>query len=124
MSFSIGDTVFDKLGRPGVVLGRDEQARLVVEREGENYEKARRRGFVNGLPAENREQFNKIIDEVLQIKDGNEKVAKLTEQIETLKVDPRNHAVTRYLESELIHVMNTEGIQPRQYKVSELSIRE
>lgn len=124
MSFRVGDTVFDQMGRPGVMTGRDEQSQLIVERQGETYEKARRRGFINGLTTDQRTKFNEVMDKVLEAKDPKERVNQLTNKLEELKVDPRNHIVTRYLQGEFTHIMNTEGIHPRTYKVDEFNIRE
>lgn len=124
MSMRIGDTFFDHLGRPGLVTGRDDRNRLQVETKGENYDKARGRGFINGLEAEQRQQFNEVMDQIFALKDPREKVGKLSEKIDELKNDPRNFVVTRYLESELTHLMNTEGIQPKVYLVDEYFVRE
>ncbi len=124
MSFSIGDTVFDKKGRPGTVIGRDEKAQLVVDQKDDAYQKARRRGFVNGLKDDQRVKFNEVIDQVLEKETTRERVDQLQEKIDELRTDPRNHAVTRYLEGEMLHMMNSEGLHPRSYKVQELSVRE
>lgn len=124
MSFSIGDTVFDKKGRPGTVVGRDDKAQLVVDKKEETYQQARRRGFVNGLKEEQRVKFNEIIDQVLAKEDVHDRIDQLNEKIDEMRTDPRNHVVTRYLEAEMLHMMNSEGIHPRTYKVQELSVRE
>lgn len=124
MNFRVGDAVFDQAGRPGVMTGRNEQNQLIVERQGEAYEKARRRGFINGLTQDQRTKFNEVMDKVFELKDPKARVSELTTKLDELKLDPRNHIVTRYLQGELTHIMNTEGIQPRTYKVDESNIRE
>lgn len=124
MSLSIGDTVFDKKGRPGTVVGRDDKAQIVMDQKDEVYQKARRRGFVNGLQEDQRIKFNEVIDQVLEKEGVQERLDSLNEKIEELRVDPRNHVVTRYLEGEMLHMMNSEGVHPRVYNVQELSVRE
>lgn len=121
---SIGDTLFNKDGRPAVVVGKkDESGALIMQREGPEFEATRRRGYINGLPPQTRPQFNEIIDAVNGKKDPKEKVAMLHEKIGELKVDPRNHMITRYLEGELAYIMNSSGITPREYATTEFNLK-
>jgi hypothetical protein len=124
VGLSVGDTIFSGKGQPGVITKKDvESGELTIEREGENLEKTRRMGFINGIPAARRAEFNKIITEVRAEKESQKQIQMLTKKIEELKVDPRNFVLTKYLESEMAHIMNTEGIHPKEYKISEDSAR-
>ena len=124
MGLTIGDTIFAANGKPGVVTEKDPKSgRLTVEKEGDTFEKQRRLGYVNGLPAERRGEFNQILSEVRDESDPRKQIALLTQKIEELRVDPRNHILAKYLESEMAHIMNTEGIQPRTYTVPADSVR-
>ena len=118
------DIVFDSQGRPGVVTGHNEQTgELVVQTEGPLYEAARRRGVVNGLTEQERRDMTKVIEEVKGIPDPGEKVLALQARIDKLKQDPRQHVVTRYLEGQLVHLMLTEGVHPREFSTDELNLR-
>ena len=120
----IGDTVFDRAGHPGVVVARNpKNESLTVQRKGEKLEKTRRIGFINGLEPKDRKTFDSLITEIKKEKDPRNRVIKLQAKVDELKLDPRNHVVTRYLEAELAHIMNTEKINPREYTVPQESIR-
>jgi hypothetical protein len=123
-SIFVGDTLFNADGRPGVVVGKNRQeGDLLIQRQGEQFDAARRRGYINGLPPEGRKQFNEIIDKLLNIEDSKEKVSVLSAKIQELKEDPRNHLLTKYLEGELAYLMNSSGIFPKEYKISETDIK-
>jgi hypothetical protein len=123
-TISLGDVVFGPDGKPGVVVGRRPETReLVVEKQGPEYDKARSRGFINGVPPSHKPKYNEIIDKVLELKSPREKVQMLTDRIEELKVDPRNHQLIKYLEGELSHVMNTAGESLQKYVVAESEVK-
>ncbi|MGE0174273.1 MAG: hypothetical protein AB7T49_15860 [Oligoflexales bacterium] len=123
-TISAGDIVFGPDGRPGVVVGRKpETNELLVEKGGPEYEKARRRGFINGVPQNHRPKFNEIVDQVLELKTPREKIQMLTDRIGELKQDPRNHLLTKYLEGELSHVMNAAGESMQTYAVEESEVK-
>ena len=67
--------------------------------------------------------MDKVLDEVGGIPDPEEKVRALSEKIDQLKMDPRQHVVTRYLSGELAHIMMTERVRPREYSSDELEVR-
>lgn len=120
MVLRIGDTYFNKDGVPGTVTARDpKKGTLTVEREGETFDKNRRYGFINGLEAEDRKVFQSVLDAMREKPEAVERVNFLHQTIEQIKEDPRKTVLSRYLEGELAHVMNTEGIYPRVYKVDE-----
>ena len=124
VSFNVGDTVFLQTGQPGVVVGRKEGTNeLIVQKEGERFEKTRSRGFINGLSPEQRDNFNHIMDDIRKLENPRDRVSKLHSQIEKMSLDPRLHMITRYLEGELAHIMNTHAIQPKEYYVDETDLR-
>lgn len=125
MSLKVGDTFFDTHGRPATVVERNpKENHLVVEREGERFEAARKKGFINGLSIAQREQYDEILKEIREEEEEPEgQVKLLQEKIDELSNDPRNHVVTRYLRSQLGHVLNSEKINPRVYKVDLDNIR-
>lgn len=121
----VGDTVFDHHGRPGVVVENNkEEEKIVVQRRGPVMEKARFRGFINGLPQKDREEYQEIIDEVNEHNKPGEKIQLLQEKIEELRHDPRKHIVTRYLEAQMGHIMNSEKLHPRHYVVDSTFLRD
>ncbi len=116
----IGDSLFNREGHPGFVVNRDiKKQTLQVETEGPDWEKGRRYGFVNGLEPSQREDYENIIDQMRERSETRERVDFLHDQIETLKQDPKRGVLTRYLQGEMAHIMNSEGIAPRIYSIDE-----
>lgn len=125
MGLGVGDVIFRQNGQPGVVQKRDEDTgNLTVETKGEAYENRRKAGFINGLKGEDRQSFDAIILESRGIKEPVKRVQYLQEQIAKLKEEPSksNMQLTRYLESEVGHIVSSEGIQPRTYEVMESKV--
>ena len=124
MSLKIGDTYFDRHGRAAVVVDKDPvTSELVLERQGENFEKSRSLGVINGLKKLEREQFQEIMKDVRSEQDPAEQIKKLTDKIQELNENPKNIIISRYLVSEKAHIMNTERLNPRTFVVEEDSIR-
>lgn len=120
MGFKVGDSYFNRDGRPGVVASRDPETQaLEIEREGPTFEKTRAAGYINGLKEDERSDFQSILLAMREKPEVADRVTWLQSQIDVLKQDPRRHVLTRYLESELSHIMNSEGIYPRTYRVAE-----
>ena len=118
-----GDIVYGPGGKPGIVQKRDSlTGKLTVENQGPEYQKARKYGFINGLPGPERAQYQAIIDKVREHEDPKMRISALSTQIDELKDDPRNHRLVRYLESEMAHIMFSEEISPRTYKLDEEKI--
>ncbi len=125
MGLAVGDVIFRQNGQPGVVQKRDEATgNLTVETKGEAYENRRKAGFINGLKGEERQSFDAIILESRGIKEPVKRVQYLQEQITKLKGEPSkgNMQLSRYLESEVGHIVSSEGIQPRTYEVMESKV--
>ena len=124
-SIRAGDILFDSLGKPGLVTKVDRDANeLTLERRGEKYDNARAKGLLNGLTKENRSEFNEAMAEIREHQKPRDRVHALNKKVEELRADPRKFQVVRYLEGELSHIMNTEKLNPREYKVNLDSIRE
>lgn len=120
MVLRVGDALFNRNGNAGFVVKRDaEKQTLDVAQSGPEYEKGRRYGFINGLEPNVRKEFEEVIDKARELEEPRERVDFLHKQIEVLKEDPRRGSLTRYLQGEMSHIMNSEGISPRIYTVDE-----
>ena len=123
MSVKIGGPIFNNKGMPGIVIDRDQKtAELVVDRGQESFEKATRHGFLLGMDSKMRDDFNDVMDRIKSLKEPKEKVLALQTKIHELRTDePTKEGLrlSRYLESELFHVMSTYRYEPRIYRVSE-----
>ncbi|RYZ79673.1 MAG: hypothetical protein EOP04_27300 [Proteobacteria bacterium] len=92
---------------------------MKIATSGPEYEKGRRYGFINGLEPDQRKEFETIIDSMRDQAGTRERVDFLHQQIETLKEDPKRGVLTRYLQGEMAHIMNSEGLSPRIYTIDE-----
>lgn len=116
----IGDSLFNREGKAGFVVDRDPKKQTIqVETKGPEWEKSRRYGFINGLEPAQRQDFEAIIDQMKIQGEARERVDFLHDQIETLKQDPKRSVLTRYLQGEMAHIMNSEGLAPRSYSIDE-----
>jgi hypothetical protein len=116
----VGDSLFNRDGKAGFIVARDpKKETLQVATEGPDFEKSRRYGFINGLEPHQRQEFEQIIDTMRDKSEARERVDFLHEQIETLKQDPKRGVLTRYLQGEMAHIMNSEGVNPRIYSIDE-----
>ncbi len=123
MGFKVGDSFFNRDGYPGVILGREQKTEaLIVEKEGPNFDKTRKLGYINGLSPQERGEFESIITEMRERQDPRERVSWLHDKIDTMKMDPKQQVLTRYLEGEMAHIMNSEGISPRVYTIDETKV--
>ncbi len=120
MGFKVGDSYFNRDGYPGVVLGRDPRSQaLIVEKQGPEYEKTRKVGYINGLEPEQRAEFEAIINEMRTQPGTRERLGFIHQKIEGLKYDPTKQVLVRYLEGEMSHLMYSAGISPRVYTIDE-----
>ncbi len=123
MGFKVGDSYFNRDGYPGVILDRDQKTdQLIVEKDGPNFNKTRNIGYINGLSPQERGEFESIITKVRENKDPRERVAMLQGVVEQLQNDPKKQVLSRYLEGEMSHIMNSEGISPRIFKIDETKL--
>lgn len=122
MGFKVGDNYFNRDGYPGVIVGRDKQEALMVEKQGPRFDKARNIGYINGLSPKERGEFEDIIMSMREKKDPRERVEWLQRMVEHFQTDPKKQVLTRYLEGEMAHIMNSEGIHPRIYTIDETKL--
>ncbi|MBF0442933.1 MAG: hypothetical protein HQK54_13585 [Oligoflexales bacterium] len=122
-SLNVGDVTFLGNGKPALVVGFNENTGEYITRtKGEEFEKTRKNTFINGLSPEERGRYNEIVDKVHNLNDPKKKIEELVSKIEKFKMDPRQHKITRYLESELFHTMQNFGVEPREYMVEESKV--
>ncbi len=114
----VGDSTFSSQGKPGYVSNRNPMSgELTVGTDRKEVIQRFRHGYINGLSEPQRVDFEKILDNIKSIEDPEKRVSELQAKIEELNIDPRNRLVTNYLNAELFHLMNSAGIQPKQYTV-------
>lgn len=125
MTLRIGDSVFIRSGDPAIVKSRDPATgKLRLDQEYAHVQHEMRHGYINGLPAEDREQLYRILDEVKgDTTDPRERVEKIGAHLAEIESDPTRLPLTRYLRAEMAHIMNTHNIRPREYTANEIKAR-
>lgn len=127
MSNSIrqGDTVFVRTGDPLTVLERDSATGLAkLEKNPEEVKKNTRHGYINGLNTENRKIFNEIMDDIKSSTENpEERIQKLQEHLNELEKDPKQMMLAKYIRSEMIHIMNSYSIKPKEFTIHESRVR-
>ena len=123
MKVNRGDIVFNNTGMPAVVMDRNEiTGELKVQAKGDTFEQTRKHGFINGLSPEDRSTFYNIIDSIKTLENPAKQVAEYTKQIDTLKDDPKNRFLVRYLTAEKAHLMFSENIEAAEYSMWESKV--
>lgn len=125
MSVRVGDSVFIRSGLPATVKERDSNSgQLKLESDLDKVQEETRHGYINGLSPDNRGRFNELLDAVKEATDDPAgRVEDLLGRLTELDKDPRNHQLSRYVRAEMVHIMNTHAIKPREYAVSESKTR-
>ncbi|MFW7377614.1 MAG: hypothetical protein ACOH5I_02245 [Oligoflexus sp.] len=120
MTYQRGDLIFSRNGQPGMVMDRKPvDQSLIVQQHGEDYEKSRKYGYVNGLSPAERQDYQVAIDEARKESSPNLRVESLRKKITDLQFDPSRQVLKRYLEAEMAHIINSENIRVDQYEVDE-----
>ncbi len=112
MKLNVGDMMFTRNGRPAVVVGRQDSGEATAQRKGEEFEKARKFGFINGLSPNQRSKFSDIVMKAREKPAPEDRVQVIQAQVEQLGTAPQNWVLKRYLEGEMSYIMNSEGVHP------------
>ena len=124
MSYKVGDTLFTQAGTPATIVAKDEfKGTAKYDKDYKAFQVSTRHGLLNGLAPEGREQFNLIMDEVVENKDNDQRVEQLRNKIEELSVDPKNFRLIQYLDGEVRHIMSVKGVKPRFFSMDEFKAR-
>jgi len=125
MDIRNGDAVFLRGGEPGIVKDRSlATGKLTVDTDIETVKREMRHGYLNGLSDIQRVELNQILDSVkTATKDPTERITVLETKVRELESDPKQLGLSKYVKAEMVHIMNSHGIKPREYSVQETKIR-
>jgi hypothetical protein len=124
MSSRVGDVVFLPTGRPAVVTeASPQQNKLKTVDAPDEVRKAHRHGYINGLSVEQRREFDAFLDDVKKIEDPEKRIEEIQKKVTELNHDPRQQRLSKYLSSEMAHLMHTSGIKPRVYEIDQDLVR-
>lgn len=125
MTVRVGDAVFIRSGIPAVVKDRNEgTGQLRLETDLPAVQKEMRHGYLNGLTPETRQQLYAILDEVKSKSEAPEaRIDELRSKLTELELDPKQQMLARYVRAEMVHLMNTYEIRPKEYSYNESKAR-
>ncbi len=125
MDIRNGDAVFLRSGEPGIVKDRSSvTGKLTVDTDNQSVKREMRHGYLNGLSDTQRVELNQILDSVKSsTEDPNERIVVLESKVRELEGDPKQIGLSKYVKAEMVHIMNSNGIKPREYAVQESKIR-
>ena len=125
MDIRNGDAVFLRSGEPGIVKDRNQATgKLKVDTDNQTVKREMRHGYLNGLTDPQRAELNEILDTVKNTsEDPAERISALETKVRELESDPRQMGLSKYVKAEMVHIMNSNGIKPREYSVQESKIR-
>ena len=122
---NIGDLV-PKAGiytNPGVITEKKEDGTVVVDTEPMTIHKYHRYANTTGLNEQEKNTFNEILDNIYQAQDDVEKINGIQQNIDRLKVDPKNSKVVQYLRNQQSHLIRQARDVPREYNWDAGNIR-
>lgn len=125
MNIRNGDAVFLRNGEPGIVKDRNPaDGKLTIDTNNETVKREMRHGYLNGLTDNQRVELNTILDTVkTTTEDPTERITALESKVRELESDPRQIGISKYVKAEMVHMMNSHGIKPKEYSVQENKIR-
>jgi len=125
MDIRNGDAVFLRHGEPGIVKDRNPATgKLTVDTDKQTVKQEMRHGYLNGLSDTQRIELNQILDSVKTTSENpTDRISALETKVRELETDPRQNGLSKYVKAEMVHIMNSHGIKPREYSVQETKIR-
>ena len=122
---NIGDLV-PKSGmytEPGVIVEKKEDGTVTVDTEPLMVHKYHRYNNTTGLTQDEKETFNKILDEIYAKDDDLEKLNDIQKEIDRLKADPTNKNIVQYLRNQQAVLVREVRQLPRFYNWDEAQIK-
>ena len=125
MSLNIKDPIFGFSGEPGVVKDfSKESQKIKIDTDRKAVNKELRHGYISGMTADQKIEFNSFMDKIQSIEDIDEKVKLLQEKVTQLTgdINPNSGILLGYYKSELSHIMHTHHYSPRYYSIHSTKI--
>jgi hypothetical protein len=120
-----GDIIFTRQADPALVKEREPTTGVLrLDRDKDAVKEIARHGYINGIDPDKRQEFLAILDEVKgATEDPAQRIDLLKNRIELLEQDPKNSNLSRYLRSEMAHLMNVFGVKPREFSIDSFKLR-
>lgn len=121
----IGDLV-SKAGiytEPGVVTEKKDDGNVVVDTEPMKIHKYHRYTNTSGLSEPEKEEFNKILDQIYTKENDVERINDIQVEIDRLKQDPQSKNIVQYLRNQQSHLIRGARQLPATYQWDEAKLK-
>jgi hypothetical protein len=102
--------------QPGVVVEKNEDGSILVDTDPTQIQQYHRHANTSGLSPEEKDQFNKIMDDIMSSGDNAERINLLQAQVDALGVDPANRKVVSTLRNQQAELIRYARELPRVYQ--------
>lgn len=122
---TIGDLV-PKSGvytEPGVIVEKREDGTVVVDTEPMQVNKYHRYTNTTGLTEPEKEEFNRILDQIYSKENDTERINDIQTEIDRLKVDPKQKNIVQYLRNQQSALIRNAKELPRSYTADEAMLK-
>jgi len=121
----IGDLV-PKSGvytEPGVIVEKKEDGNVVVNTEPMRVNQFHRYSNTTGLSEEEKNEFNRILDEIYAKQDDTERINDIQTEIDRMKMDPQKRNIVQYLRNQQSFLIRSAKRLPQSYQWDEAQIK-
>ena len=121
----IGDLV-PKSGvytQPGVVVDKRDDGNVVIDTEPLQVNKYHRYTTTTGLSEPEKNEFNKILDQIYTKQDGTERINDIQTEIDRLKMDPKSRNIVQYLRNQQSFLIRDARKLPQVYQTDEMTLK-
>lgn len=122
---NIGDLV-SKAGiytAPGVVVEKKPDGNVLIDTEPMSVNKYHRYANTTGLSEDEKNEFNRILDEIYAKEDQSQRINDIQREIDRLKPDPKTRNVVQYLRNQQTFLVRETKQLPQQYEWDESRIK-
>ncbi len=125
MAIQIGDLV-PKSGvytEPGVIVEKKDDGNVVIDTEPMQVNKFHRYSNTTGLNEEEKNEFNRILDEIYAKESETERINDIQTEIDRMKMDPQKRNIVQYLRNQQSHLIRNARKLPGIYQWDESQIK-
>lgn len=125
MATHIGDLV-PKSGvytEPGVVVEKKEDGNVVIDTEPMKVNQFHRYSNTSGLSEEEKNEFNKILDEIYAKENETDRINDIQTEIDRMKMDPQKRNIVQYLRNQQSFLIRSARRLPQTYQWDETQIK-
>lgn len=99
--------------KPGVVTDKKEDGTVVIDTSAEFIRQYHRHTNTSGLTVEEKDRFNGIMDEIMEMKSDSDKINQLQGKIDELKTEPTSRRIVETLRNQQAELIRLSRELPR-----------